>query len=255
MIAKQTSKANKKTVTVVFVVLFSLFAIQSAQAAYYPSGPQLNVPVSTVTSGGWKLCFQDSFGNSDTPVSTMLNDCSSEKIMLAGIFNNQENIALLAAGERSAVFKVQSVYNEKTLNNGTYFYFFPNSVEEIGSGHRSQSIGFSLSPNTTIFSCDFGGDDGGYKLCRHISDSAGSPYFDTGYRIGSTTVFDNRASFQVYQQGEVEKKVTAPVLRQTSNLSFDQSFYGSDQISDPTGEISNLLKEINRKYGNLISIR
>jgi hypothetical protein len=61
--------------------------------------------------------------------------------------------------------------------------------------------------------------------------------------------------FLVYQQGIVKNATTAPTLRQTTNLRFDQSFYGSDQISDPTGEISNILSEINRKYGNLIAIR
>jgi hypothetical protein len=50
----------------------------------------------------------------------------------------------------------------------------------------------------------------------------------------------------------IQAATSAAVLRQTHNLSFDQSFYGSDQISDPTGEISSILKEINRKYGNLL---
>jgi hypothetical protein len=61
-------------------------------------------------------------------------------------------------------------------------------------------------------------------------------------------------STAIFSVSGVRTKIVTPALRQTSNLSFDQSFYGSDQISDPTGEISNLLKEINRKYGNLISI-
>lgn len=253
MIAGNLIKSKKAT-TIVLVFFFSLFGIQSGHAAYYPSGPQLNVPVSTVTSGGWTICFEDEFDDSGTLVQTMLDLCTGEKILLAGKFNNnQSEIALLAAGERSAVFQVQTVYSEKTLNNGTYFYFFPLPDTTFDS---SQSIGFSRSPNIEVNNCDTETDFAEYRLCRHISDDNGTPYFDEGYRIGSLQDNGNlQAMFLVYQQGEVEKKVAPTLTRQTTNLSFDQSFYGSDQISDPTGEIASILKEINRKYGKLISLK
>jgi hypothetical protein len=41
-------------------------------------------------------------------------------------------------------------------------------------------------------------------------------------------------------------------LRQTANLSFSQSQYGSDTLSDPNGELRKTLDSINAKYGNLI---
>jgi len=41
-------------------------------------------------------------------------------------------------------------------------------------------------------------------------------------------------------------------LRQTSNLSFDQSQYGSDTLSDPDGQLRKTIDSINAKYGNLL---
>jgi hypothetical protein len=247
---------SKKLVTTVFIVLCSALGMQSSNAAYYPSGPQINVPVSTVTSGGWTLCFEDGFANEIALVATMLNDCTGENIMLAGKIDNQTNIALLAAGERSVVFEVQTVANQKTLNNGTYFYFFPEGVDgaEGGTNIRSKSIGFSLSDVSRINTCDIGQVEAAYRLCRHISGNPGQAVFSMGWRIGSTLVFDNTALFQVYQQSLPDEKVAAPTpaLRQTSNLSFDQSQHGSDTLSDPDGQLRKTIDSINAKYGNLI---
>lgn len=46
----------------------------------------------------------------------------------------------------------------------------------------------------------------------------------------------------------------APVqsLRQTANLSFSQSLYGADTLSDPDGQLRKTLDSINAKYGNLL---
>jgi hypothetical protein len=44
----------------------------------------------------------------------------------------------------------------------------------------------------------------------------------------------------------------APGLRQTSNLSFDQSQHGSDTLSDPDGQLRKTIDSINAKYGNLL---
>ena len=45
----------------------------------------------------------------------------------------------------------------------------------------------------------------------------------------------------------------APVyVRQTSNLSFAQSLYASDTLSDPDGELRKTVDQIMKKYGSLI---
>ena len=40
--------------------------------------------------------------------------------------------------------------------------------------------------------------------------------------------------------------------RQTHNLSFSNSLYGSDKLSDPTGELKNTVDSINAKWGYLL---
>ena len=46
---------------------------------------------------------------------------------------------------------------------------------------------------------------------------------------------------------------TAPVfVRQSSNLTFAQSLYASDTLSDPDGELRKTVDQIMAKYGSLI---
>ena len=45
----------------------------------------------------------------------------------------------------------------------------------------------------------------------------------------------------------------APVyVRQTSNLTFAQSLYASDTLSDPDGQLRKTVDQIMNKYGSLI---
>lgn len=249
------STRTKKLVTTILIVLSSVLGMQASFASYYPSGPQLNVPVSTVTSGGWTLCFEEDFGLIGRPISEMLQSCRGKDIMLAGKLIADEDIKVLAAGERSAVFQVQTVYNEKTLNNGTYFYFYPVRSISGNGGEWSRSIGFSRSNETYIYHCDYFEDlrlptpDPEYRLCRHFDDNQ---VFGNSFRVGShlPITATGIALFQVYQSGITA--IPAPALRQTSNLSFDQSQHGSDTLSDPDGQLRKTLDSINAKYGNLI---
>jgi hypothetical protein len=48
--------------------------------------------------------------------------------------------------------------------------------------------------------------------------------------------------------GAVQKKAA---LRMNSNLTFTESQYGSDMLSDPDGELRKLINSIALKYGNL----
>ena len=54
-------------------------------------------------------------------------------------------------------------------------------------------------------------------------------------------------SYTGFSSGTVKASV-----RQTHNLSFSKSLYGSDNLSDPTGELRNIVNSINAKWGNLI---
>ena len=53
--------------------------------SYYPSGIQQNVLPSTVTNGGWTLCYSADYGtNIPTSGSTVLTPCTQTYILLAG---------------------------------------------------------------------------------------------------------------------------------------------------------------------------
>src|SRR6185437_1301654 len=50
---------------------------------YGPTGVQTNLPISTVTAGGWTQCYLDTY-NVDLPVATITGtDCTKAKLMLA----------------------------------------------------------------------------------------------------------------------------------------------------------------------------
>lgn len=200
---------TKAISALVSAVLVLSLAPQLAQAAgYYPSGPQRNVSTSTVTSGGWKLCFSETFEDTNTLVSEMLSSCTGKYILIAGkLDKNSSTIDLLAAGERSAVFKVQTTQNATTLSNGTYFYFYPDYAD------GSQSIGFSATDLVDNNTCDVENSDAEYRLCRHIDGSGTSSMFDNGYRIGTDRSLNGgsgaNALFMVFQSGSVSSNADA----------------------------------------------
>lgn len=201
---------------VLSLILGLVTAVQaSATTNYYPKGPQRNVSNEKIVSAGWHLCFEDTFGNTLTSVDDMLENCSSKYILIAGKLDKfSDNIDLLAAGERSSVFKVQNKFNETSFNNGTYFYFYPDYVPGPVDGEfetGSNSIGFSKSNFTYNWTCDIadrdkGGSNGEYRLCRHINEDR---QFSRGFRIGKIGLNDelnedgSGAAFLVYEASSV----------------------------------------------------
>jgi len=67
-----------------------------------------------------------------------------------------------------------------------------------------------------------------------------------------TFVNEDPTRTDIFTYNFINLPAVAVALRQTSNLSFDQSFYGSDYLADPKGEIRSILDEIKKKYGNLL---
>ena len=108
-------------------------------------------------------------------------------------------------------------------------------------------------------------DDGG----RDLPDATSSDYdaylsgtfsYGLGNYVIRVTSYDywrtNRSgtptesytlSYTGFSRGTV-----ATTTRQTHNLSFSSSLYGSDKLSDPTGELKNTVDSINAKWGYLL---
>lgn len=121
--------------------------------------------------------------------------------------------------------------------------------------------------NTTV-SGDFLAvdDDGGSGLNAYLSGTIGRGLDNYVIRVSSFAYWASylltfpdmdyptatpTESYTLTYTGFTSGTVKASV-RQTHNLSFSKSLYGSDNLSDPTGELRNIVDSINAKWGNLI---
>ena len=168
-------------------------AANAAGGTYYPSGPQVNVPLSTVTAGGWVLCWSEDYGTRGTTVSSILagtaagsvSSCDEKNIMLTGWAKADPTILpVLAVAPKVDVFTA-TTRDEPHLVNGSYWYYTPD-----------WSMGFS--PNATIAqnSCDVAGvwGDGGdqaHRLCWHM----GGDGLNGGWSLGDQYSLNSNVSY------------------------------------------------------------
>ena len=229
---------GKKSLTAIFVFFFSIFGIQSSYADYYPSGIQQNVSEQTLTDNGWTKFYEQTYGTITATTAPLRP--SEQYVILAGKAVGSSTITLAAAAQTSAVF-TETVLNTPQLLNGTYWYNTP-----------SKSIGFAptatISQNTADVTDRFSGGD--LRLSWHLNNTQG------GWRLGSLTELNYSTAYlkQVWTwNGVSTTPAPAPVyVRQTSNLTFAQSLYASDTLSDPDGQLRKTVDQIMTKYGSLI---
>ena len=238
------SFVGKKLTTAVFVFFFSFFGIQSSYADYYPSGPQQNVSEQTLIDNGWTKFYEQTYatpiGNSITPIRP-----SGQYVILSGKTAGSSTITLAAAAPTAQVF-TETVKDTPQLINGTYWYYTLD-VQYI-SGPNYGSIGFSPTNNISQNVADFG-TSGPLRLSWHLVAGVG------GYRIGDITELNSSTAYlkQVWTWSPAPVAAPAPVyVRQTSNLTFAQSLYASDTLSDEDGELRKTVDQIMNKYGSLI---
>jgi len=225
---------GKKSITAVFVFLFSIFGIQSSHADYYPSGIQQNVSEQTLIDNGWTKFYEQTYGTITATTAPLRP--SEQYVILSGKAVGSSTITLAAAAPTSAVF-TETVRNTPQLLNGTYWYNTP-----------TWSIGFAPTNVINQSSADFGTT--GLRLSWHLHPSTG------GYRLGDILDLNSSTAYlkQVWTWNGVST-TPAPVpvyVRQTSNLTFAQSLYASDTLSDPDGQLRKTVDQIMAKYGSLI---
>ena len=243
------SKLNKVAIAV-FVFLFSIFGIQSSYADYYPSGIQQNVSEQTLIDNGWTLFYEQTYGtvigNTTTPIRP-----SGQYVILSGKAVGSSNILLAAAAPTTQVF-TETVLNTPQLLNGAYWYNTPD-----------QSIGFAPTATINQLQADAYDYSDPLRLSWHIMNSGG------GWRLGEINA--NNAAYDYIQLNNgdggaaylkqvwtwngptASSPAPAPVyVRQTNNLSFAQSLYASDTLSDPDGQLRKTVDQIMNKYGSLI---
>ena len=223
---------GKKSLTAIFVFFFSIFGIQSSYADYYPSGIQQNVSEQTLIDNGWTKFYEQTYGTITATTAPLRP--SEQYVILSGKAVGSSTITLAAAAPTSAVF-TETVLNTPQLLNGTYWYNTP-----------SKSIGFAPTATITQNTADIadrisGGD---LRLSWHLHPTVG------GWRLGSLTELNLSTAY--LKQVWTWNGVSTTNVRQTSNLSFAQSLYGSDTLSDEDGQLRATVDQIMNKYGSLI---
>ena len=100
--------------------------IQNGSEPYLPYGPQYNVPLQLLTTGGWKQCFSLSFDMklNRNSLDRLKKSCTASKILLACRMSDHSIITALAWGSRQQVlFKTSKPPNYK-VKNGTGWYYY-----------------------------------------------------------------------------------------------------------------------------------
>ena len=231
---------SKKQITAVLVFLFSIFGIQSSYADYYPSGIQQNVSEQTLINNGWKLFYEQTYGTVLDSTASQLRP-GEQYVILSGKAAGSSTILLAAAAPTSQVF-TETVINTPQVLNGTYWYNTPN-----------QSIGFAPTGTIDQITADLQTPSDPLRLSWHLHNNTG------GWRLGEIndlngTQLNSSTAYlkQVWTWNGISVTPAPAYVRQTSNLTFAQSRYASDTLSDEDGELRKTVDQIMNKYGSLI---
>ena len=241
---------GKKLTTAVFIVFFSATGIQSSYADYYPSGIQRNISEQTLIDNGWTKFYEQTYGtvigNSTTPIRP-----SGQYVILSGKAVGSSTILLAAAAPTVQVF-TETVKNTPQLLNGTYWYYTLNTSQ--ARGQNLGSIGFAPTSSIDQNSADISNGSDPLRLSWHLHEADPGWLVNGGYRLGSLALNESTDYLkQVWTWNGPAAPAPAPVyVRQTSNLTFAQSLYASDTLSDEDGELRKTVDQIMNKYGSLI---
>lgn len=162
-------------------------ATVGSDPTYYRSGAQTNVPITTVTNGGWTLCWSGTYGGTDL-LTTIQNSCTGKYLLYAAGVKDASTYTLIGAGERASVFK-ETANNVTTLNNGLYWYYNP-----------SKSMGFADTSVITQNSADTTDMPGLSRMSWHTG-YCGAGKICGGWRAGSNLWLNSSTTYirAIYQ--------------------------------------------------------
>lgn len=242
---------GKKLITAVFVFFFSLFGNQLSFANYYPSGPTRNVSEQTLIDNGWVKTYEQTYQTQILNDGVGLRPTGTYTI-LSGKAVGSSIISLLAAAPTADVF-TQTTGNNTNLVNGTYWYYVPTKNPSVSAS--GGAIGFANTSTVSLQTADTYDISSPDRLSWHINLTSQASGFNGGYRLGEILELNGSTAYlkQVWTWSPAPASASAPVyVRQTSNLTFAQSLYASDTLSDPDGELRKTVDQIMAKYGSLI---
>lgn len=94
----------------------------TCQMVYEPVGPQQNIPVATVTGGGWTQCYLDLYDVA-LQAATVEAACTGGNLMLACRQTGSSTLQLLAWAPRADVLFDTGTSDTPHIANGTEWYF------------------------------------------------------------------------------------------------------------------------------------
>jgi hypothetical protein len=151
----------------------------SAHALYLPSGPQTNVALSTVTSGGWTQCYASAMGTAiGNQAQNVLNACTGDYLMMAGRETGSADFLVLAAAERAeTIFNTGGGDNTHLANGANWYY-----TDNWSWGYTAANDSVALN------SCDI--SDSPTSMCLHTLDVVG------GYRINNIAGLNGSTDYE-----------------------------------------------------------
>ncbi len=236
---------GKKLLTAVFVFLFGIFGIQSSYADYYPSGIQQNVSEQTLRNNGWTLFYEQTYSTANTSTGSELRP-GGQYVIVAGKSIGSSVLTTVAAAPTNSVF-TSTTLNTPQLLNGTYWYYTP-----------TRSFGYSPTNVINQASADITGCDIHEVIVVNACASDPSRLSwhllgNGGFRLGNAGwINDDGSGGNLFLKQVWTWNGPTANIRQTSNLTFGQSLYGSDTLSDEDGQLRATVDQIMNKYGSLI---
>ena len=108
--------------------------------SYLPYGPQTNIPLTTVISGGWFNCYSNGYQDErSADLSTIFNQfCTSPYLMIACKKKSNHNIDVLAwAGRKHVLFLSKTDFDFPTSHGTKWIY---NNSSYIGFADQSDKV-------------------------------------------------------------------------------------------------------------------
>jgi hypothetical protein len=162
-----------------FLVAMAAAGSAHAAPAYMPTGPQANVSLATVTSGGWTQCYASTFNiGIGNQAQNVLSQCNGDYLMMAGRVTGSDTFLSLAAADRDDTIFNTDQTSVTHLANGSNWWFGNN-----------WSWGYTASNDTVSNgSCDT--SDSPASMCLHTLDNVG------GYRINNQMGLNGSLGFE-----------------------------------------------------------
>jgi hypothetical protein len=173
------------TTTGALAMFIAAAPLAAADPGYYPTGPQTNVSVSTLQSGGWTRCYFETMAVVLSPLETLKSQCQGDYVLYAGgTAADSNNYLLVAAGARQVVFNetslaqsVSTTLGAEYQSNGSYWY-----------AQDDLAVGFSVNAVVLLNKADVQNTNDTSRYSLHGGD-AGAGY-GGGWRIGDITMLN-----------------------------------------------------------------